>query len=167
MEIQLQEVNSMEPKIQKELVELLINVVEEGASIGFISPLNKSDADEYWKEVIQPGTILYVAREDQKIVGSVQLHLALKENGLHRAEVAKLMVHTGSRRKGIARKLMYAIEEKAKSENRSLLVLDTRAGDPSNILYLSLGYIESGRIPKYAKSSNGKLDDTVYYYKEV
>jgi hypothetical protein len=60
---------------------------------------------------------------------------------------------------------MKAAEERARAESRSLLVLDTREGDPSNLLYTSLGYIEAGRIPGYARSANGELHTTLYYYK--
>jgi ribosomal protein S18 acetylase RimI-like enzyme len=62
---------------------------------------------------------------------------------------------------------MSLAEEKAKSEGRSLLVLDTRAGDPSNVLYRSLGYAEAGRIPHYARSADGSLHDTIFFYKSL
>ena len=120
---------------------------------------------EYWKEVIAPDVRLWVAEYGGEIVGTVQLQLTTKQNGMHRAEIAKLMVHSKARRLGIARQLMKAAEDKAVQEGRSLIVLDTRAGDPSNSLYRSLGYIEAGRIPQYAKSANGQLDTTVLYYK--
>ena len=166
-EVQLQEVKAMEPQILEELAELLINVVEDGASIGFLSPLSKDDAREYWKEAIAPGVIVLIAKVNGKIVGTIQLQMEMKENGSHRAEVAKLMVETTYRRNGIAKLLMAAIEEIAKLAGRSLLVLDTRLGDHSNYLYRSMEYIEAGQIPKYAKSSNGNLDTTVFYYKEI
>ncbi|MFC6333147.1 GNAT family N-acetyltransferase [Paenibacillus septentrionalis] len=166
-EVQLQEVKAMEPQILEELAELLINVVEDGASIGFLSPLSKDDAREYWKEAIAPGVIVLIAKVNGKIVGTIQLQMEMKENGSHRAEVAKLMVETTYRRNGIAKLLMAAIEEIARLAGRSLLVLDTRSGDHSNYLYRSMEYIEAGQIPKYAKSSNGNLDTTVFYYKEI
>ncbi len=166
-EIALLEIKSMEPSILEPLSELLISVVEDGASIGFLPPLKKDDALRYWQEAIQPGVKVWIAIKNDKIVGTVQLHLAMKPNASHRAEVAKLMVHPGYRRNGIAKLLMQTIEDTARTEGRSLLVLDTRSGDPSNHLYKSLGYIEAGRIPNYAKSSNGSLDDTIFYYKEI
>ncbi len=58
-----------------------------------------------------------------------------------------------NRRNGIGQLLMQKAEEKAKQKDRSLLVLDTREGDPSNNLYTSLGYIQAGRIPNYARSA--------------
>lgn len=91
----------------------------------------------------------------------------MKPNAAHRAEIAKLMVSPEARRCGIARMLMETAEEAARQENRTLLVLDTREGDPSNGLYRSLGFIEVSKIPHFARSADGSLDATVLYYKEI
>lgn len=148
-----------------ELAELLIKVVDDGASVGFLPPLSYEDAAAYWKSVLQTNIILFAAKIDGQIAGTVQLDLCTKQNGLHRAEIAKLMTHPDYRRKGIARLLMKAAEERLLLEKRSLVTLDTREGDPSNLLYSSLGFIEAGRIPMYAKSEDGTLQATVFYYK--
>jgi len=149
------------------LSDLLMEVVEDGASIGFLPPMKQSEAAMYWEAVLSHEVILFVAKIDDRIVGSVQLHLCTKQNGGHRAEIAKLMTHSSYRLRGIGRSLMQKAEGRARNEGRTLLVLDTREGDPSNNLYASLGYIEAGRIPDYAKSANGQLDATVFYYKKL
>lgn len=163
----LEQINSFDGPMLMELSQLLVQVVDDGASIGFLAPLELDEAIQYWQDVLQPGVILIIAKMDGRIAGTVQLHLALKQNGQHRAEVVKLMVHPLYRRNGIAKKLMVNAENRARQEERSLIVLDTRLGDPSNDLYRAMGYIEAGRIPFYAKSSNGVLEDTVLYYKLV
>ncbi|MBD0380095.1 GNAT family N-acetyltransferase [Paenibacillus sedimenti] len=165
--IEIIEVKAMNQTVLNNLSELLIAVVEDGASIGFLPPLILEDAVTYWQEVVQPGVHLWIAVNDGRMIGTVQLHLALKQNAGHRAEIAKLMVHPLGRRKGIARLLMQIAEEQAKEAGRSLLVLDTRSGDPSNHLYRSTGYIEAGRIPNYARSNDGKLHDTIIYFKQI
>ncbi len=149
----------------KGLAELLIKVVEDGASIGFLLPLSQSEATAYWEGVGDDDDILFVATINEIVVGSVQLQLSSKPNGRHRANIAKLMTHPDFRRKGIGRSLMEVAEKMAMQEKRSLLLLDTREGDPSNLLYTSIGYVQAGRIPKYAISSNGDLDATIFYYK--
>lgn len=166
-EITLLELKTIGSGTLQQLSELLIHVVEDGASVGFLPPLKFPEATAYWEQMLSPGVLLWAAVEEQRIVGTVQLHLAMRANGSHRAEIAKLMVHPDHRRKGVARLLMQCAEEAAKSEGRSLLVLDTRAGDPSNVLYKSMGYMEAGRIPEYARSSNGELHATVFYYKMI
>lgn len=150
-----------------ELLDLLIHVVEGGASIGFLPPLEPSEANRYWESVLNPDVILFVAKANNVIVGSVQLHLCSKQNGRHRAEIAKLMTHPNYRRNGIARLLMEKAHETALKMGRSLVVLDTREGDPSNLLYNTLGYIDAGRIPGYAMSENGIFHTTIIYYKKL
>lgn len=90
--------------------------------------------------------------------------LESRENGNHRAEVQKLMVHPEARRQGIARQLMEALDTAAREANRSLLVLDVRKGDPAETLYQKMRYTHVGDIPDYARSETG-LDATSFYYK--
>ncbi|SEO30675.1 GNAT family N-acetyltransferase [Paenibacillus sp. OV219] len=163
----IEQLHAINESTLKELSELLITVVEDGASIGFLPPLTEQEAKQYWKTVLAADVLLFVARMNGRIAGTVQLHLCMKPNGTHRAEIAKLMTHPDFRRNGIGRQLMQAAEERAKQEARSLLVLDTREGDPSNLLYASLGYIQAGRIPGFAQSANGELEATILYYKMV
>ena len=165
--INLTLVESLDTELELSLSRLLISVVEDGASIGFLPPVKLEEAHLYWQSVMQPGTMLWIAKEKDIIVGTIQLQLASKANARHRAEMAKLMVHPEHRRKGMAGLLMSTAEAAAVSEARDLIVLDTREGDPSNILYQSRGYIEGGRIPDYARSANGELHATVIYYKKL
>ena len=150
-----------------ELSKLLVDVVDGGASIGFLPPMAYEEAQKYWRNVTEPNVILFAVLWDRKLVGTAQLQLCPEQNGLHRAEISKLMTHPDYRNKGIGRLLMQTAERRALEEGRTLLVLDTREGDPSNHLYASLGYIQAGRIPDYAKSADGKLDATVIYYKQI
>ncbi|MRI32493.1 GNAT family N-acetyltransferase [Endozoicomonas sp. OPT23] len=131
----------------------------------------ESEANNYWKNVANglpdQSKILFLARENDQIVGTAQLSLCQKDNGRHRAEVEKLMVHTEARGKGAGRALMLALESKAANLDRSLLVLDTRKGDAASSLYESIGYVLAGEIPAFALNSEGGLDSTVYYYKQI
>jgi GNAT superfamily N-acetyltransferase len=153
------------------LCTLLSDAVDSGASIGFMPPLDPIEALAYWDSVrlaVHEGSrILLVAFECAELVGSVQLDLCMRANGLHRAEVAKLMVHRTARRKGLGTALMAAVEEAARAEGRSLLVLDTRKGDPSEAVYRGTGYHVAGEIPKYARSADGELHATVLFYKLI
>ena len=151
------------------LVRLLIDCVDAGASVGFLPPLERTVAKAYWQEASQAvaagSRILLVAQEDARLIGTVQLDLCMRGNGLHRAEVSKLLVDTSCRRRGVGRRLMEALEAEAQTMGRTLLFLDTRAGDPSERLYQKLGYIMAGTIPYYAQSADGTLHTTVFYYR--
>ena len=152
------------------LVALLQDVVDGGASVGFVPPIAAKDATAYWESVAAAlkggGRRLWIARADGAgIVGTVQLGLASQANGRHRAEVIKLMVLGSARRQGIGRLLMEAAEAEARTLGRTTLVLDTRQGDPSEALYRGMGWQPGGTIPRYARSADGTLHTTAFYYK--
>src|SRR4051812_18892298 len=109
-------------KVLAQLVTLLQDAVNDGASVGFTQPLPADAAERYWqdaiREVAQGSRILLAALHEGAVVGSVQLGLCTRPNGLHRAEVQKLLVHTRCRRQGIARALMAAIEQEARAARR-------------------------------------------------
>ena len=77
----------------------------------------------------------------------------------------KLIVHSAHQRRGISQALMQAIEAEARKENQTTLVLDTCAGDAAKLLYLKLGWITAGTIPRYAANADGSVDPTVIMYK--
>lgn len=154
---------------EKELIALLQDAVESGASIGFLPPLVAEAAAAYWREIAQDVArekrILLAAFEDSRLAGSVQLELASKPNARHRAEVQKLLVHRSFRGRGIGRALMGAVEDAARNAGRTLLVLDTLRGHVAEQLYHKLGYIEAGGIPNFARIPDGSLAETVIFYR--
>jgi GNAT superfamily N-acetyltransferase len=154
-----------------DLVRLLLDAVDGGASVGFLPPLSRAEALEYARGVAAAvaagGRVLLVARANGRVIGSGQLDLAQRANGRHRAEVAKVMTLGGWRGRGVGRSVMLALEDEARRLGRSTLVLDTRQGDSSEALYQSLGWIRVGAVPRYARSASGDLHETVFYYKLV
>ncbi|WP_269530878.1 GNAT family N-acetyltransferase [Chitinimonas sp. BJYL2] len=159
------------PLLVPELAALLIDVVEHDASIGFLAPLGMDAARRYWQGVVEELTHgnlrMWVARVNGLVVGTVQLDPCPRANGRNRAEVCKLMVHSGSRGQGIASLLMAALEGCARKLDRGLLYLDTEAGSPAEKLYQSLGYTRVGTVPDYAAKPDGTLIATAYYYKQL
>lgn len=166
----IRRVFTMETADRESLSRLLIDCVAGGASVGFLAPLPPATAATYWNKVaadLGPGLALWVAESEGTVVGSVQLSLCLKENGCHRAEVQKLFVHSAFRGQGIASRLMAAVESFAREQGRSLLVLDTQAGSHAETVYRHLGWTRLGEIPNYARSPDGTLHATAYYFKEL
>jgi ribosomal protein S18 acetylase RimI-like enzyme len=156
-----------------ELAEVLHAVVHAGAGVSFFTPFYIDEARAFWVDKVLPqvraGTRrVLVARDDERIVGTVQLDLEMPPNQQHRAAVAKLLVHPDARRRGIARALMIALEDIAQSEGRTLLTLDTVAGSNAELLYRSLDYITAGVIPRYARGAlTPELEDATIMYKEL
>jgi ribosomal protein S18 acetylase RimI-like enzyme len=169
--IEIQQLNAdAVQSVIPELAVMLQASVSQGASIGFIMPFSLEQAQAFWHRLlpaIERGErVLLVARDAGRVVGTVQLLLDMPDNGRHRAEVVKLMVHPDARRQGIARNLMLQVERKAIELQRHLLVLDTLTGDTAEGMYHRLGFQLAGSIPQYARASqSGALDATSYMYK--
>jgi GNAT superfamily N-acetyltransferase len=166
------EAASLEQDVEM-LGEVLHAVVHTGAGVSFVVPFSLDEARAFWLDKVLPGVRartrrVVVARRGARIVGTVQLDLAVPPNQQHRAEVAKLLVHPVARRRGVARALMMALEAIAQSEERTLLTLDTWTGGGAETLYLSLGYVSAGVIPRYARGSlTPDLEPTTIMYKEL
>jgi len=154
-----------------QLISLVQDAVTDGASIGFLHPLAAGDAENYWSAVLQEMAkqtrIILIAEHDGDLLGTVQLSLCTRPNGLHRAEVQKLLVHTRWRGLGIGKALMSAIEQEARTAQRSLLYLDTEADKPAEKLYERTGWTRAGGIPGYACSPDGHLHNTVIFYRKI
>ncbi len=152
------------------LADLLIDAVHSGASIGFLAPLSRPTAEQYWRGVLSAVgelLLLWVAESDGRVVGSVQLMLCDKDNGCHRGEVQKLFVHRSARGYGIATRLMNEVEAEARRRQRKLLVLDTLLGSQAEEVYRHLNWTRAGEIPEYAASPAGELFPTVVYFKAL
>lgn len=157
--------------ILPDLLELLRDSVDNGASVNFLPPLAMDIAERYWQRTIGElaiGTcMMLVASQDGSLAGSVQLALATQPNAPHRAEVQKLLVHTRFRKQGIGSQLLAEIEMLTLSNGRNLLVLDTERGSDAERLYRKHGYLEAGVIPKYVIVGDGSLSDTVVFYRQL
>jgi acetyltransferase len=160
------------PRVRPALVALLQDAVAHGASLGFLSDIDDGEAGCFWDGVAaavgQGSRVLLVAEDGRGLVrGTVQLDLCMKKNGINRAEVQKLMVHSGARRAGIASALMRAAEEEARRLERGLVFLDTEAGSGAEGLYRALGYTYLGGLPEYACSPDGEWRANAIYYKTL
>lgn len=155
------------------LADLLHACVHDGASVGFVLPFPKKDAETFWRDRVFPGvrsgtTAIWVARDEGRIVGTVQLTGQTLPNQTHRADISKMLVHPLFRRRGIARRLLSCAEEEAHARALALLVLDTRSGDPAQSLYESAGFEVAGHIPLYCRNpSSPALEPTTYMFKRL
>jgi GNAT superfamily N-acetyltransferase len=153
------------------LANLLVDCVADGASVGFMHPLERGKAVAFWRRVADgvaaDDRALLIAEDETGIVGTVHLILALPENQPHRADLTKMLVHPRARRRGLGAALMDAAEEMARDCGRNLLVLDTVTGSDAERLYARLGWVRVGEIPEYALLSHGGLWGTMVFYKRL
>ena len=153
------------------LAQLLLDAVENGASVGFMADLDVDQAqawsDGLKEEVASGNLLLWVVVQDERVLASTQLALCQKANGLNRAEVQKLLVLSDARRRGLGQQLMQALEQTARQLKRGLLYLDTEAGSPAEAFYRSLGYTRVGELPDYCQSPDGRYTPTAIYFKTL
>ena len=160
-------------KLRDDLASILHEVVHEGGSVGFVLPFSLDDARQFWTQNIFPGhesgqILLYGTWCDDHLVGTGQLVAAAMPNQAHRMDLAKLLVHPNFRRRGIARRLMQTLIDRARSEGKKLLTLDTRTGDSAEPLYFSMGFQIAGTVPDFCRTPEGDhLEATTYMYKKL
>ena len=151
---------------------MLIDCVEGGASVSFMWPLSHDKARAFWRHVaegVAQGERALLIAEDEAgaILGTVQLVLAQPENQPHRADVAKMLVHRRARRQGVAQRLMTTLEDVARAEGKTVLVLDTVTGGDAERLYARAGWQRVGVVPNYALMPDGAFCGTTFYCKQL
>jgi GNAT superfamily N-acetyltransferase len=78
-----------------------------------------------------------------------------------------MLVSRKGRRQGIGQRLMAAVEEVARDEGKTVLVLDTVTGGDAERLYERAGWQRVGAVPKYALMPDGAFCGTTFYYKHI
>lgn len=158
---------------EAELIALLRDAVEHGASIGFMLPLSADEVRDYWRGVADQlaagAKAAFVALDaGGRVVGSAQLGLESRANGRHRAEVQKVMVLHAARGAGVGGALMRAVEDEARRRGRTLLFLDTSVGRSGAVeFYTKLGYTPCGGIPDYARDPDGAFAANAIFFKRL
>jgi ribosomal protein S18 acetylase RimI-like enzyme len=169
-EIAIERIHALSDEVVEGLAELLIDAVDSGASVSFMAGLPVDEARQWWRKTLaSPSSraVVLIARDEQGIVGTVQLQPSWAPNQPHRGDVTKLLVHRRGRRRGVARALMTELERYAVEEKITLLLLDTCQGTPAERLYTSLGWSRVGVVPKFALNPDGSSCDTVFFYKQL
>ena len=153
------------------LCEVLIDCVEGGASVSFMRPMTLAKAADFWRGVaasVARGERALIVAEDSggRILGTAQALWAEAENQPHRADIAKMLVHSSARRLGVGAAVLRAAENAARESGRNVLVLDT-ASDAAERLYERCGWQRVGAIPDFALMPDGARCATVVYYKRL
>jgi GNAT superfamily N-acetyltransferase len=153
------------------LADVLCDAVDGGDSVSFMDGFGRDDARAFYASLLpelEGGTrVLLAAYVDGELVGTVQLVHAWPPNSQHRADVAKLLVHRRVRGRGVGRALMEQLEQEARADGKSLLILDTAAERAADRLYDRLGWTRLGTVPGYARNPDGSFCDATFFYKHL
>jgi ribosomal protein S18 acetylase RimI-like enzyme len=153
------------------LADVLADCVAGGASVGFMAPFPQAEARtvvEGWAAEVEKGNrLLLAAFAGDRLVGTVQVVLALPPNQPHRGEITKLLVHGSARRRGVAERLMARADVEARAEGKTLLVLDAVTDGDAARLYTRLGWTQIGVVPDFALYPDGRFCDTTYFFKSL
>lgn len=107
-----------------------------------------------------------VAVLDGAVVGTAILGRCEHDLYAHRAEVLGLVVAPEHQRQGIARRLVAACAEHARTMGIEILEIGCRGGTPAEEVYRRLGFIEWGRLPGGIREPWGenRAFDSVRFY---
>lgn len=154
-----------------QIATLLLDCVHGGASVSFMQSLSRERAEEFWHQVARDVEIgdraLLIAEDDGGICGTVQLILAQPDNQPHRADLAKMLVHSRARKRGLGKALLLAAENMGRDCGKTLLVLDAVTGGDAERLYAGAGWQRVGVIPNYALFPEGGLCGTTFFYRDL
>lgn len=153
------------------LGQILADAVNGGAGVSFMLPFSDEDGAAYWANQtggVESGyKIIFAAFDGDEIIGTVTLDRAWPPNQPHRGDIAKMLVLSSHRRRGVGKLLLDALEAKARAMELTLLTFDTTTDSPAETFYLNLGFTCIGSIPDYALSPTGQLDATSIFYKKL
>jgi GNAT superfamily N-acetyltransferase len=153
------------------LAEVLEDCVAGGASVSYMWPFSHEQAraafEGFAADAADGRRLILGAFDGDRLVGTVQVNLALPPNQPHRGEIAKLLVHRSARGRRIAERLMEQAEAEARAEGKTLLVLDTVTGSTAERLYERLGWTRIGVVPDFALYPDGRPCDATIFWKRL
>ena len=154
----------------EDLCEATVAAIEDGGGFGWVKAPSRHVLESYWNGVLLvPERQLYVARLNGTICGAIQL-VAPPRNNEAQAFAAQLtgnFLTPWSRGHGLARRMIEAIEDAARTAGFAVLNLDVRATQEAAIgLYETMGFQRFGEHPAYARV-DGKVLTGYFYFKRL
>ncbi len=152
------------------LCEATVAAIEDGGGFGWVKAPSRQVLENYWNGVLLvPERTLFVARLNDTICGSVQLVTPPKNNEAQAfaAQLTSNFLAPWSRGHGLARRMVEAVEDGARTAGYAILNLDVRATQEVAIgLYETMGFHRWGTHPAYARV-DGKVIAGHFYFKRL
>ncbi|MGE0754828.1 MAG: N-acetyltransferase family protein [Alphaproteobacteria bacterium] len=153
-----------------EIVQATEDAVRENIGFNWVVPPGRDVLETYWKGVlVVPERVMYAARLDGTLVGSIQLVKPgqSKETSSFAAAIEAHFVAPWARGHGLAKQLLEAAEREARSQGFSVLRLNVRETQEAAIkLYEDSGYVCWGVLPYY-EFVNAQMLAGRFYYKNL
>ncbi|MFO6300685.1 GNAT family N-acetyltransferase [Rahnella selenatireducens] len=156
------------PIYRGELAQLLVDANSEGGSAGFPYAMELIDAEDSFNDLrpalAQNERLLWIARDERGVIGTVQLDLTHLADLPHEAEINTLLVRAHARRHGVGRLLMRELENTAQNLRCTVLSSDMQSGSEAEAFYRAQGY---RCAPFKAESARYTRKSEVVYYKRL
>lgn len=154
-----------------ELAQLLLDALHSGASVGYQRPISQQEAESSFyrlrSEVEKGERLIWIARDEQGVSGSVSLQLNMQPEALNRGNIKLMLVHRRARRTGVGKRLIAELERVACARQRGLLSLEVLAGSAGEAFYRSQGYRCLGEVPDFLCSADGYYHPAAIYFKRL
>ncbi|WP_447868027.1 GNAT family N-acetyltransferase [Rahnella bonaserana] len=156
------------PVYRDELAQLLVEANSQGASAGFPHVIEQKQAEDTFHDLrpalSQNEVLLWIARDEQGVIGTVQLDLAGKTELSRQAEISTLLVCSRAKRRGVGRMLMRVLENTAQDLRCTVLSSDMQSGSEAEAFYRAQGY----RCVDCSHNTTGySRKNEVVYYKQL
>ncbi|KQN51585.1 GCN5 family acetyltransferase [Serratia sp. Leaf51] len=155
------------PVYRDELARLLIEASKQGITAGLPPTFEQQEAENVFHD-LRPAIshnelLLWIARDEQGVTGTVLLNLVRSQESSHHAEVSALLVCSRVRRSGVGRLLLRESEIKAQVLRYTMLSSDMQSGTAAEAFYRSQGY----RCAQCKTSTDYRRKNEVVYYKQL
>ncbi|KAJ3760529.1 hypothetical protein EV360DRAFT_68633 [Lentinula raphanica] len=189
---------SLYRSIVPQLAVLLKSCIDSNITMNFLQPFSLEDASEFWltaeESVIQGKQLVMIAQEDTKepvtemvggsegpsndmthdpstvppvVLGCVILYLAQTPNAKHRGERGHFPLGNSDVKK-IGKMLLDCLEDEARKDGRTIIILDTQTGSGAEKFYEHIGYCKVGVIPDASLAPDGKrYTSCTFFYKKL
>jgi len=172
--IRLRSIGSNDIEWLPALAELLVDGVHHGASLGFLAPLSRYAALDFWRERLArlgANERLWIATARDEagapLLGAIELVRCEGADAHHRGELRRLMVHSQQRGLGLASQLVCRAECAALDAGRSLLVAQVPGGSQAEAVFAHLGWQCGGEIPDFTCCAEGRRHTGALYYRRM
>ncbi len=99
--------------------------------------------------------------------GEVVAGFFLSRSGVEEEELLLLAIAPQYRCGGLATRLLAAFTATARARGARRLLLEMRAGNPAEALYLRAGFRQIGRRPSYYRTTGGNRLDAITFARDI